>query len=57
MYNPYTHCTYTVMSNNNILLYRTSGHHSTMAAYLGHSDCVALLAASGANVNMKDDVS
>ena len=58
MYNPYTHCTYTLMSNNNILLYSTgSGHHSTGLLGEGHTDCVALLVASGANVNMKDEVS
>ena len=27
------------------------------AAMEGHTDCVALLTGSGANVNMKDDVS
>ena len=43
--------------NDVTLLYRYSPHHSHYAASNGHTDSVALLVASGADINMKNKVS
>ena len=43
--------------NDVTLLYRGSTHHSTGLLGNGHTDSVALLVASGADINMKGQVS